>query len=39
MQDIIIYYTALLNALECSIHLNGASQHSEVKYFHIIDGC
>ena len=29
------YYTALLNAVECSIHLNGPSQH----YFHIIDRC
>ena len=30
---------ALLNAVECPIHLNGPSQHSAVKYFCIIDHC
>ena len=34
-----IYYTALLNAVECSIHLNGASQRSVVNYFSIFDRC
>ena len=33
------YYTALLNAVECSIHLNGASQRSVVNYFSIFDRC
>ena len=33
------YYTALLNALECSIHLNGPSQCSAVNNFHIKDRC
>ena len=35
----IAYYTALLNAVECSIHLNGASQRSVVNYFSIFDRC
>ena len=34
-----IYYTALLNAVECSIHLTGASQRSVVNYFSIFDRC
>ena len=33
------YYKALLNAVGCSIHLNGPSQHSAVSYFCIIDRC
>ena len=33
------YYTALLNAVECSVHLNGASQRSVVNYFSIFDRC
>ena len=27
------YYTALLNAVDCSIHLHGPSQRSAVNYF------
>ena len=34
---ILCYYTALLNAVERPIHLNGPSQRSEVNYFRIID--
>ena len=34
-----IYYTALVNAVECSIYLNGPSQRSTVSYFHIFDCC
>ena len=34
-----IYYTALLNAAECSIHLDEPSQRSAVSYFRIIDRC
>ena len=33
------YYTAVLNAVECPIHLNGASQRSAVNYFSITDRC
>ena len=33
------YYTALFNAVECSIHLNEPSQRSAVDYFGIIDHC
>ena len=33
------YYTAVLNAVECPIHLNGASQRSVVNYFSITDRC
>ena len=32
-----IYYTAVLNAVECPIHLNEASQRSAVNYFSITD--
>ena len=35
-KDKYIYYTALLNAVECSIKLNGPSQRSSVNYFCII---
>ena len=34
-----LYYTALLNAVECSIHLNGPSQRSAVGYFRMTDRC
>ena len=34
---IFIYYTALLDAVERSIHLNGSSQCMVVNYLHIID--
>ena len=30
----LIYYTALLQAVECSIHMNGPSQHSMVNYYY-----
>ena len=33
------YYTAVLNTVECSIHLNGASQRSAVNNFLIFDRC
>ena len=36
---IMSYYTAVLNAVECSIHLNGASQRSAVNNFLIFDRC
>ena len=39
MATVLHYYTALLNAVECSIHLNGASQRSVVNYFSIFDRC
>ena len=35
----LLYYTALLNIVECSIHLNGPSQCLAVNYFPIIDRC
>ena len=31
------YYTALLDALECSIHLNEPFQCSVINYFRVID--
>ena len=39
MFAIYIHYMALLNTVECSVHLNGPSQRSAVKYFRIIDRC
>ena len=33
------YYTALLNAVEHSVHLHGPSQLPAVNYFSIIDRC
>ena len=32
-------YTAVINAAECPIHLNGASQRSAVNYFSVTDRC
>ena len=34
--SISVYYTALLNAVECSVHLHGPSRLSAVNYFSIM---